>query len=518
MSKQTTKKTAPRAKNPILDYPDSLISFSAFDLKESKIKKSETKQHGVEVHFLLAPDTDDSKKKKPSALVAEFPFFKANPSEIVKGPDHWYVGLGSEKKLTTDVLGEALRVCAKALSVSFAEVTLFLDVNIYNKIDESLCARLLATAFETAAFNTDFLKAKPSSENVLIKKVRACAPQRGGEAGRKFWEKELQTAGLIARHMNGMRQLQSLPGNYANPEQIEGRVKMMAKKFGLKIKVFQKADLEKMGAGGILAVGQGSVVPPRMITLEYVPKNVKKSKKLALVGKGVTFDTGGISLKPGSAMHEMKYDMSGAAAVIHAICALSELKAPVHVCAAIGLAENMPDGRAIKPGDVYTAYNGKTVEVQNTDAEGRLVLGDVLSYVDQHFKPDTMINLATLTGACLVALGHYYAGLFTRHPELQTALNQASQGSGEPLWPLPIGPLYLAQLKSDIADINNIGDRYGGSSSAASFLGEFVNEDTPWAHIDIAGTAWMKKSFNVYPSEATGFGVRLLTEFAQGFE
>lgn len=513
MPKQNTTKSKPQDKNPILNYPERLITFSVFSPEDKKSQKSSTLKSGVEIHFVLAPEIED-KKKKPAALVSEFPFFKAAPSEIVKGPNVWYVGLGSEKKLTVDVLGEAFRNLANAAGVSFSEVSVFLDVNIYNKIEETLCARLLATAFETGAYKTDLLKAKPSSQEVVLKKVYVAAQKRGGESARKSFESELKKAGLIARHMNAMRQVQSLPGNYANPEQIEARIRLMAKKFGLKIKVFQKADLEKMGAGGILSVGKGSVVPPRMITLEYLPKNVKKAKKLAFVGKGVTFDTGGISLKPSPEMHEMKYDMSGSAAVIHAICAVAELKLPVHVCAAVGLAENMPDGAAIKPGDVYKAYNGKTVEVQNTDAEGRLVLGDVLSYVDQHFKPDTMINLATLTGACLVALGSFYAGLFTRHKEMQSALCEASEGSCEPLWPLPIGPLYTAQLKSNIADLNNIGPRWGGSSTAAAFLGEFVNENTLWAHLDIAGIAYMQKSFNVYPSVATGFGVRLLTEFA----
>jgi len=217
-------------------------------------------------------------------------------------------------------------------------------------------------------------------------------------------------------------------------------------------------------------------------------------------------------------MHEMKYDMSGAAAVLHSIAAIAELKLPTHVVAAIGLAENMPDGAALKPGDVYTAYNNKTIEVQNTDAEGRLILGDLLSYVGENYKPALMVNLATLTGACLVALGRFYAGLFTENEDVKNTLLEASKESLEPVWPMPMGPLYKKMLKSNIADYNNIGERWGGASSAAGFLSVFVDKKIPWAHIDIAGIAYMTKGFGVYPTVATGYGVRLLVELARQFK
>ena len=253
-----------------------------------------------------------------------------------------------------------------------------------------------------------------------------------------------------------------------------------------------------------------------MIVLEYNPRGNAKKKipTLALIGKGVTFDTGGISIKPSGDMHEMKYDMSGAAAVMHSVSAIAELKLPIRVVGVMGMVENMPGSMAFKPGDVYTSLKGLTIEVQNTDAEGRLVLGDLLYYAEKNYKPDLMINLATLTGACVVALGYFYAGLFTLKDNVRDFMLDASEKSIEPIWPLPIGERYKNMLKSDIADHNNIGGRGGGASSAASFLSLFVKKETNWAHLDIAGIGFIKSSFQLYPKVATGFGIRLLSEIA----
>jgi len=399
---------------------------------------------------------------------------------------------------------------ARDAAKSFSDLVIRFDAGIQAKLAAEKIARLAMVAFGIAIYPVDFLKKKPESENIKLKNITFdVSPDYTAT-----WNEIISTYSNLINHVNGMRQVQSLPANYITPETMEKRAKAMAVKFGLKIRIFNQTQLEKMGAHGIISVGKGSVIPPRMIVLEYSPKGVK-GKTLALVGKGVTFDTGGISIKPSSDMHEMKYDMSGSAAAIHAIAAIAEMKLPVRVVAAIGLAENMPDGNAIKPGDVYKAYNGTTIEVQNTDAEGRLILGDVLSYVDKNYKPDYMVDLATLTGACAVALGSYYAGLFSNNNDFKDILLKISEKSLEPVWPLPMGPLYLAQMKSDIADYNNIGDRWGGASSAASFLSVFVNKKTPWIHLDIAGIADIKKGFGVYPAVATGYGVRLLTELAQ---
>ncbi len=468
------------------------------------------------IRFVIGLDleTDNAKSKKSQPLLKEFPYFKGANGETVKSETAWYVGLGSSKDITPDSFGECALNIAKSAAQSFPEIAVEFDKDLPSLVNETVLVRLTTIAFSTAIYPVDLLKSAPVSKLIQLKKITLIPPGAAGKETIAAWKKDAEKYARLGRHVNAMRQLQALPGNYANPETVEKRARNMAKEFGLKIRVFQKAELEKMGAGGILSVGRGSSIAPRMIVLEYDPKKAK-AKTLALVGKGVTFDSGGISIKPSSDMHEMKYDMSGAAAVLHGMAAIAEQKLPVKVVGAIGLVENMPDGDAIKPGDVYRAYNGVTIEVQNTDAEGRLVLGDLLSYVSEKHKPDYMVNLATLTGACVVALGYYYAGLFANGETIESLLKESSVKSGEPVWSMPMGPLYQAELKSDIADFNNIGGRYGGASSAASFLSIFVDEKIPWAHIDVAGIAFLKKGFNVYQAVGTGFGVRLLSELAE---
>jgi leucyl aminopeptidase len=318
----------------------------------------------------------------------------------------------------------------------------------------------------------------------------------------------------VAKHVNGVRHIAHLPANHFTPEEFVSRSKEIAKMYKLGIKIWDEPQLRKGGFGGILSVCEGSDKKPKMIILEYKPKNA--TTKLALVGKGLTFDSGGISIKPAAEMHEMKYDMCGAATAIHAIGAIASQKLPIHVIAAIGVAENMPDAAATKPGDVYTAYNGLTVEVQNTDAEGRLVLGDVLAYVNETYKPKYCIDLATLTGAVIIALGNEAAGMMTNSSKLKDLLLNASQDSEERLWELPLWAEFGDELKSDIADIRNItGGRGAGTISAAQFLSRFVPEGVEWAHLDIAGTAWRKGFSGIQPNGVTGYGVRLLLDFAE---
>ncbi|GBF50957.1 leucyl aminopeptidase [Leptospira ryugenii] len=327
-------------------------------------------------------------------------------------------------------------------------------------------------------------------------------------------ESGFQKGLVVARHLNGVRHIAHLPANYFTPDDFVARSREIAKEFKLNVKVWDEPQLKKEGFGGILAVSRGSELQGKMVVLEYKPNKAKR--KFAIVGKGLTFDTGGISLKPAAEMHEMKYDMCGAATTIHAIAAIAALKLPIHIIAAIGVAENMPDGKAIKPGDVYTAYNGTTVEVQNTDAEGRLVLGDVLSYVSKQYKPDYMVDLATLTGAVIIALGHEAAGVMTKSQVMREALQMASERSDDRIWELPLWDEFGEDLKSDIADLKNItgGGKGGGTVSAAVFLSKFVDEKIEWAHIDIAGAAWRKKSSGTQGNGPTGYGVRLLVELA----
>lgn len=327
-------------------------------------------------------------------------------------------------------------------------------------------------------------------------------------------KKSILRATNVARYVNGARYIAHLPSNYFTPESFEQRSREIAKEEKLKITVFNDTQLKKLGMNGILAVSQGSNKGAKMILLEYKPVGAKKT--LAIIGKGLTFDSGGISIKPSADMHEMKYDMCGAGAAIHAIGAIAASKIPLRVITAIGVAENMPDAGAIKPGDVYTAYNGLTVEVQNTDAEGRLVLGDVLAYVSEKVKPDYMVDLATLTGAAIIALGNEAAALLSNNSELTKYIQNASESSCDRVWELPLWDEYGTDLKSDIADLKNItgGGRGAGTISGAMFLSHFVGEGIPWAHLDIAGTAWTKKASGTQPSGATGFGVRLLVDLA----
>jgi len=276
---------------------------------------------------------------------------------------------------------------------------------------------------------------------------------------------------------------------------------------GLEIEVLDEPAMQKLGMGALLGVGQGSRRESRLVVMNW--KGGGDEAPVALVGKGVTFDTGGISLKPAKGMEDMKWDMGGAAAVTGAMCALAGRKVKRNVVGVIGLVENMPDGNAQRPGDVVTAMSGKTIEVINTDAEGRLVLADALHYTETRFKPRAMINLATLTGAILVSLGKEYAGMFTNSNELAALLSAAGERTEEKLWQMPMGEAYDKMLKSHIADMKNIGGPYGGSITAACFLERFV-EKTPWAHLDIAGKAWSDKSTPTVPKGGTGFGVRLL--------
>lgn len=327
----------------------------------------------------------------------------------------------------------------------------------------------------------------------------------------------LSRGAAVGELLNRARYIASLPGNFLNPEQYESYARSIAKDYGLGIKVWNVPALEKMGCGGILAVGKGSEIPPRMIQVEYTPPKSKRAteRPLVLVGKGITFDTGGISIKPAGEMHEMKFDMCGSALVLHAVALAAARKSPLPVTGLIAIAENMPDGRAIKPGDVYTAYNGLTVEVQNTDAEGRLVLGDALSYASEQFDPLCMLDFATLTGACIIALGHEAAAVMSPSEDLYARIQAASHKSLDRIWRLPHWSSYQGVLKSDISDIRNIGGRAAGTVTAMRFLSRFVREDIPWAHVDIAGTAWRGKASGSQGRGATGWGVRLLNQFME---
>lgn len=304
------------------------------------------------------------------------------------------------------------------------------------------------------------------------------------------------------------RNLVSEPSNIIYPESYAAEIRKLTKS-GLKVEVLGEAAMKKLGMGALLGVGQGSERESQLVIMSW-NGGKKGDKPLAFIGKGVTFDTGGISIKPANGMEEMKFDMAGSAAVVGLMKLLAERKAKVNVVGVVGLVENMPSGNAQRPGDVVKSMSGQTIEVLNTDAEGRLVLADALWYTQNRFKPKFMINLATLTGAILVALGSSKAGLFSNNDQLAERLFKCGEDTGEEMWRLPLGEVYDKQINSDIADMQNIGaDREAGSITAAAFLQRFVN-NVPWAHLDIAGTAWTKKGNDITPKGATGYGVMLL--------
>jgi leucyl aminopeptidase len=305
------------------------------------------------------------------------------------------------------------------------------------------------------------------------------------------------------------RDLVNEPANVLGPAEFAQRAKALAKS-NVQVEVLGPKVLHKLGMNALLAVGQGSERPSHVVVMQWRGAGPKGGAPIALVGKGVTFDTGGISLKPAAGMEDMKGDMAGAACVVGLMQALAERKAKVNAVGIIGLVENMPSGRAQRPGDVVTAMSGQTIEVLNTDAEGRMVLADCLWYAQERFKPKAIVNLATLTGAVMVALGKEHAGLFSNSDELSTWLTEAGNVTGERLWRLPLGPKYDKMIDSKVADMKNTGGKWGGSISAAQFLQRFIKDGTPWAHLDIAGTAMSSVDSEINRSWGSGFGVRLL--------
>jgi leucyl aminopeptidase len=352
------------------------------------------------------------------------------------------------------------------------------------------------------AFSFDRYKVKKKDENGL-KTLKATFELAEHSAAKKAWgarEAVLDGANLA-------RELVIEPANVLSPEEFAKRASALTK-LGLEVEVLDEKKMKKLGMGALLGVGQGSARPPRLVVMKW---NGGKSGEapISFIGKGVVFDAGGISIKPAAGMEDMKGDMGGAAAVTGLMAALAARKAKVNAIGAIGLVENMPDGLAQRPGDIVTSMSGQTIEVINTDAEGRLVLADVLWYIKEEYKPRFMIDLATLTGAILVALAKQHAGLFSNSDELSAQLSKAGEATGELVWRMPMGPDYDKMIDSQFADMKNTGGRDGGSITAAQFLKRFV-DDVPWVHLDVAGTAMASPQTEINKVWASGWGVRLL--------
>lgn len=413
-------------------------------------------------------------------------------------------GAGSAEDL--EKAGGALS--AKLLTSGETEATL--DVSGLSASAEAVARMAAAAALRSWRYDTYRTKLPEAQKPTLRDLVIVGAPE-GMDAAWAHYSALVQGVALT-------RELVTEPANVIYPETFVERCQRL-KDAGVEIEVLGEAEMRAAGMGALLGVAQGSVREPKLLVMRWDGTNGAQQKPVVFVGKGVTFDTGGISLKPPAGMEDMKWDMGGAGAVAGAILALAGRKAKAHVVGVCGLVENMPDGNAQRPGDVVTSMSGQTIEVINTDAEGRLVLCDAMTWVQKRFQPEYMVDLATLTGAMIISLGHEYGGLFANDDGLADKLTAAGKAVGDPLWRFPIGPAYDKLIDSPIADMKNVGPREGGSITAAQFLQRFVDEGVKWAHLDIAGMVWASKPGAVWDKGATGYGVRLLDRFvADNFE
>jgi len=425
----------------------------------------------------------------------------------------WFllVGMGDPAATGLQDLRKAAAAAAqKARAMGATKVALAMLPAAVFGFDDAAIARSWAEGAEMALSPVGALKTGKDKAQAPVAWTLLAEAGRGRVLRAGLAEAEAMVGGCLFA-----RELVNLPPNLLTPAVLATRARGMARREGLKCRVLGVPELKKLKMGGLLGVGQGSVHPPRLIVVEYRGSRSAKAPKIALVGKGVTFDSGGISLKPGAGMDEMKADMAGAAGVLGAALIIARLKLPVNLQVVVPTAENMPDGGAIKPADVLTMASGKTVEVLNTDAEGRLILADGLWYAGRG-KPDYLLDMATLTGACVVALGNHFAGIMGNSAELMETLKQAGGETFERVWPLPLVDEHKEMMKGTWGDLQNIGGgRDGGALTAAAFLSAFVDDATAWMHLDIAGPSYSAKASGTCPAGGTGFGARLLARTVQ---
>lgn len=420
------------------------------------------------------------------------------------------LGVGSRDEFDAEAARRfAGRAVRRAESLSIAELTIRLEGT---GLEGEVAARAAAEAATMAAWRFTEMKTRPGEGDQDDLEFRVNALGLSVDGDEEMVGEAIRVGATVARGVNFARTLQSRPGNVATPTHLADEATRMASETGLTVTVMGPAELLAENMHAILAVSRGSVEEPRLIVLEHSGGS-EGDAPLVLVGKGLTFDAGGISIKPAKGMEEMKFDMSGGAAVIGAMQAIAELKVPLNVVGIIPSSENLPSGTAMKPGDIIDSREGKTIEVVNTDAEGRLILADALSYA-QTFSPAAIVDCATLTGAVVIALGHHAAGVLGNDDGLVEELRAAGERSGERCWPLPLWDDYMRQLDSDVADIVNVGGRSAGTITAACFLSAFVGDCT-WAHLDIAGTAYGEGKRPYERKGGVGFPARLLVEWVR---
>ena len=417
------------------------------------------------------------------------------------------VGLGDKKDLNPIAFEKIGGKIFNALKTAKAQAVCVCTQGLGEEATAHFAYGLHLKSYQFTKYKTDKAKTKLSLKSVQFVHDEAAKAK-----------KVFKDLNAIADGVFLARDLINEPPNTLYPESYAKRIQQELKPLGVEVEILNEAKMTKLGFKSLLSVGQGSARESQCVIMRWNGTGRKISKTtqnpVALVGKGVTFDTGGISLKPGAGMDLMKMDMGGSAAVVGAMKAIASRKAKANVIGIVGLVENMPSSNAYRPGDIIGSLSGKTIEVLNTDAEGRLVLADVLTYVQQTYKADTVIDLATLTGAIMVALGYEYAGAFVNNDSLWDQLDKAGADTGENLWRMPLDKAYKKEMESEVADLKNMGNsRWGGACTAAGFLEHFVEEDTKWAHIDIAGTAWWNNDKDTTPKGGTGFAVRTLDRF-----
>jgi leucyl aminopeptidase len=426
----------------------------------------------------------------------------SRPGDRLKAGGVLLVGAGPRSELTPDLARRVLGRAAGTLRRFRVAATTF--PHAFNTSGAAAAVMASVEGIGLGAYRFDRLKSV--KEESALRRIVALGPSRWDS---RSMSAAARRAGETVEAVTWARDLVNTPAGLMPPAKIAQEARAMARSVGLRCKVWTQTELKRGGFGGILGVGQGSVNAPRMIELTY--SGAGRAKPIALTGKGISFDSGGLSIKDSKGMEWMKADMGGAASILGAMRIIAKLKPRVNVIAAIPCAENMPSGSAQKPGDVIVHRGGKTSEVLNTDAEGRLVLADALAYLSEK-KPSAIVDTATLTGACMVALGNEIAGALGNDDDLISDVIRAGEAVGEPIWQLPLFQSYRRLIDSNVADIKNIGERWGGAITAAWFLAEFVG-DTPWVHLDIAGPAFSEKVTDLAPKGATGFPVRALVQF-----
>jgi leucyl aminopeptidase len=490
-------------KGNVLAAKSDILALGVFsDGKKSALCKSLDKKLNSAITKVLRLGDFKGEEKTTSLLYTDG---KIGSARVL------LVGQGERKKACVNTIRKAASVAVnKAVELKARDITLALHQEVADRkgFEAELLGQAIAEGAYFGGYRYDEYVDKSKSER--LKSIKAQIVEPNGEILHQL-SKCVKVGNIIGQAQNFTRTIANRPANIVNPQALAAEAKKLARSTaGLTCTVLNEAQLKQKKMGGILAVGRGSVNKPRLIILKYIPRSGKAKTTIALVGKAITFDSGGISIKPGEGMHDMKFDKSGGIAVLGVMKAIARLKPAVCVYGIIPSAENMPGGMSYRPGDIVTTYSGKTVEILNTDAEGRMLLCDAIHHAVK-LKCDTIIDIATLTGSCAVALGNNRAGLMGSDQKLIEQLKAAAQQSGEPLWHLPCDDEYLELVKSKIADLKNVGGKWAGACTAGAFLGEFAG-NAKWAHIDMAGVGVFGDK-KAQTTGSVGYGVRLLTAY-----